>query len=278
MTSQEMARADERREQAAAARAVRERKQLNEQLARLAAGSRAPTKAVPLAKADLITGLERQLEATRKAQERLALFLQWAKAIEGEITDPQTEETRALTGKGLRADEWASIVTHSRSIQLVLQADLAEHEHGKEDVVVAVRAVLVALNRLYQSLFGRELGARIEKKKRELAATLDPEMIAEVQAGLGVTSAGIPRGDALEHLARKSKPIRTFCDHRPDWPQSPREPQNGSRRTRENRAAHKTTAPVSRPMRASDRALWGSKGRRPRRRSCQRRKARQQMS
>jgi hypothetical protein len=216
-TAGEMARADEAREQAAAERAARERKERNEQEARLAGAKHAIAK-LPLAKADLITGLEVQLEATRKAQERLALFLQGQEAIEGALADARLEETQALSGKGISVAERAKRITDSRSLQSVYQADLDNHGRGKEDIVVELRDELAALNRWYSPLFGRELGARIEAKKRELARTLDAETIAHVQAGIGYTSIGTPVADALEHMAKSSKPVQSFYAHKSEWP------------------------------------------------------------
>ena len=140
MTPQQMARADEERESAAASSAARAAEEHEQRLARLAgAGQARAAKPVPLAKADLVSSLDGQLDWTRAAMAKLEAFLQRGEAIEGDLAKARQAETEALIGKAFSVDERAKRMKEWRDRQSVLQYDLAEHDKDKEAVVVELR-------------------------------------------------------------------------------------------------------------------------------------------
>ncbi len=106
----------------------------------------------------------------------------------------------------------------SRSIQVVLQTDLENHELGKEDLVVELRNELVRLHRFYSPLFLLELNARIEARKLELAPILDAATMADLQTLLGTNAVGIPTADAWDWIACRASSVRAFAWEKLDWP------------------------------------------------------------
>lgn len=76
---------------------------------------------------------------------RIIICLHYREATKAALADARVEQVNATNSKVLSLTERADRFSDSRDLQAILQADLDNHERGKEAMVVDLRSELVRL-------------------------------------------------------------------------------------------------------------------------------------